>query len=583
MKSSIRIHLLSGNCIDIFTYQIPILIIFTLLIIISSGCTTSNKTSSTLTINLPSEKQLTIRTTPTLALSPDGKFVIYPADTINSDTRKLYLQPTNGRTGKILQDTTGGETPFFSPDGKWIGFFANGKLKKISIEGGNAQIISDVRTPAGGAWGNNDTIVFADGPVWQVSVAGGTPRQISQLNPGEQHSWPILLPNGKLLFNIIPVDRTVPTIVMQQMGSNNRTTLLEEGNYPRYADSSHLFYNVNGVLKAVPLDINRSQLSGTSLTVVDGALLSVSSGAAQYSVSQSGALVYVPGRIFGQSRRVVLLDRQGNERDAGLPLRRYSYVTFSADGKFMAIEADEQILIVDRQNKITLGVIDNATFPAWGPGATITFSSIKNGVPGLYRVAINNLNDVETLITGEFQLDHSYSWSSDGRQFAYTEIRPDSGMDIWLRKDNSSPEPLLNSSVHECCAVFSPDGQLMAYIAGESGQPEVYLMSLSSPETKIKLTDKGGREPVWSHGGKELFYWQDRQLMVVEITTEPDIRFSAPRPLFQGIFVSSTSTWRSRYDISPEDDEFVIIRRGAEKMGVTELNFIPNWMDRVGK
>ncbi|MGY8815377.1 MAG: hypothetical protein ACKVHQ_11790, partial [Gammaproteobacteria bacterium] len=99
----------------------------------------------------------------------------------------------------------------------------------------------------------------------------------------------------------------------------------------------------------------------------------------------------------------------------------------------------------------------------------------------------------------------------------------------------------------------------------------------------IKLSDKGGREPVWSHSGKELFYWQDRQLMVVDIIRDPDIRFSAPKPLFQGVFVSSTSTWRTRYDISAKDDEFVIIRRGAEEMGITELNFIPNWMDRAGR
>ncbi|MGY8815375.1 MAG: hypothetical protein ACKVHQ_11780, partial [Gammaproteobacteria bacterium] len=136
MKSSIRIYLQSGNCIEALIYRIVILIVFTIIIIISSGCATSNKTYSSQIINLPSDKQLTIRTTPTLALSPDGKFVIYPADTINSDTRKLYLQPTNGREGKVLQDTTNGKTPFFSPDGKWIGFFANGKLKKISIQGG---------------------------------------------------------------------------------------------------------------------------------------------------------------------------------------------------------------------------------------------------------------------------------------------------------------------------------------------------------------------------------------------------------------------------------------------------------------
>ena len=583
MKSSIRIYLQSGNCIEALIYRIVILIVFTIIIIISSGCATSNKTYSSQIINLPSDKQLTIRTTPTLALSPDGKFVIYPADTINSDTRKLYLQPTNGREGKVLQDTTNGKTPFFSPDGKWIGFFANGKLKKISIQGGNAMIISDVSAPTGGAWGANDTIVYADGPVWSVSTAGGTPRQITQLQPGEQHSWPSLLPNRKLLFNLIPPDKTIPTVVIQQPGSDNRTTLLEEGNYPRYTDSGHLFYNVNGVLKAVPMDINRNLISGTPGTVVDGALLSVSSGASQYSISQSGALVYVPGRIFGQSRRIVLLNRQGIERDAGLPLSRYSYVTFSADGTLMAIEANEQILIEDRQNNTTLGVIENATFPVWGPGRTITFSSIRNGLPGLYRVAINNLKDVETLITGDYQLDHSYDWSSDGRQFVYTEIRPDTGMDIWLRKENSSPEPLLNSSIHECCGVFSPDGQLIAYIAGESGQPEVYLMSISSPEINIKLSDKGGREPVWSHSGKELFYWQDRQLMVVDIIRDPDIRFSAPKPLFQGVFVSSTSTWRTRYDISAKDDEFVIIRRGAEEMGITELNFIPNWMDRAGR
>ena len=544
------------------------------------SCTAQHDTKPTFIQTLQLDKPLTIRNSPTLTLSANGEYVVYPADVTDVDTRQLHLLSVNSGEEKILNGTRGAQTPFFSPDGKWVGFFADGVLKKVSINGGEPQIICDVKDPTGGSWDVDNLIVFADGPVWQVPSAGGTPSQVTRLRQGEQHSWPSLLPNGKLLFNLLQHDRNVPMVVIQQMGSNNRTTLLEEGNYPRYTANGQLIYNDSGTLKAVPLDINRNLLTGKPVTVTEGVLLSVSTGAAQYSISQTGSLVFVPGNIFGRSRRVVFMDRQGNERDAGLPLRRYSYIRFSADGQLLAIEADEQILIQDLQNQTTLDVIEDASYPVWGPeDGQITFSSARQGVPSLYKVPINNSEAVATLIAGEYPLDHSYSWSSDGRLLAYTETRPETGMDIWLKKANAPAEAVLNSSAYECCPVFSPDGQWMAYISDESGRPEIYLKSLSNPETTYQLSDNGGREPIWSHGGKEVFYWQDRQLMVVEVTTDSGISVSDPEPLFQGVFVSSTSTWRPRFDVSPSDDEFVIIRRGAEELGIRELKFIPNWRD----
>jgi Tol biopolymer transport system component len=584
MKSSFKTNIPPVTCTNDFNYHIPLLIVTSLLITLLSACASTITKESSHIISLPSDKQLTIRTSPNLALSPDGKLIVYPADTVNGDTRQLYLQPVYGQSGKNLEGTTGGETPFFSPDGKWIGFFADGKLKKVPIDGGEPQDICNVTSPTGGSWGKDNSIVFADGPVWQVPSSGGSPQQITQILPGEQHSWPTLLPNDKIIFNLLPNDRTTSMVVMQKIGTKNRTILLEEGNYPRYIDSGYLVFNDAGSLKAVSLDIKRNLLSGEPVIITEDVLVSVNSGASQYSISKSGDLVYLPGRIFGRSRHIVNLDRQGNERDPGLPLRRYSYVTYSPDGRYLAIEANEQILIHDIQNNSTLGVIETATFPVWGPEEDdITFSSVNNGVAGLYQVSINNLNEIELIISGEYPVNHSYSWSGDGQSFAYTEIRPDSGMDIWLRRGNLPPEPIYNSPVHECCPVFSPDGRWMAFIAGEPGKPDVYIQSLSTPETRIRVSDNGGREPVWSRSGKDLFYWQDRQLMAVEIPSDSGVKMEPPTPLFQGVFVSSTSTWRTRYDISPKDDEFVIIRRGAEEMGVTELNYIPNSTDRLGQ
>jgi serine/threonine-protein kinase len=577
MKSSPE-YIIQGNWkINTSFIRIACRIFTAAFIVTAFGCAMTSMNAPDI-VQLPSDKLLTIRTTPTLALSPDGKLIVYPADTVNSDTRLLYLQPVNRQVGRVLEGTMGGETPFFSPDGKWVGFFADGKLKKVSIDGGDPQVICDAKAPSGGAWGVNDTIVFADGAVWQVAAAGGTPRQITQLKPGEQHSWPSLLPNGKLLFNLTQQGQIIPRVVLKQIGSGNRITLLEEGNYPRYTSNGYVIFNENGALKAVALDLNQNRLTSEPAVITDGVLMSLSSGASQYSISQSGALVYVPGTIFGSSRRIVFLDRQGNERDSGLPLRRYSYVVYSPDGQLLAIETDGQILIQNKQDQTILDVIEDATYPAWGPGAgQITFSSVKQGVPGIYKKQVNKRESAELLLTGEYSLDHSFSWSSDGTVLGYTEIRPDTGMNVWLKKSNTPTESILNSSFHECCPVFSPDGLWMAYVSDESGDPQVYLMSLSRPDAKYQLSDKGAREPVWSNTGKELFYWQDRQLMVVELTSDAGIKFSAPKPLLQGVFVSSTSTWRSRYDISPADDEFVIIRRGAEEMGVRELKYIENW------
>lgn len=151
-------------------------------------------------------------------------------------------------------------------------------------------------------------------------------------------------------------------------------------------------------------------------------------------------------------------------------------------------------------------------------------------------------------------------------------------MDIHLQSQGDS-QTWLNTKANECCATFSPDGKLLAYISDETGNPEIYIRPYPGSAPGRQISTKGGREPVWSRTANELFYWQDRQLMRVDVGSGESLENRVPQPLFQGVFVSSTSTWRSRFDISPIDGEIIIIKRGPEEMGVTELKLVPDWFE----
>ena len=300
-------------------------------------------------IDLPPGDRLVGSRQTALALSSDGKQLAYAA--IRGITSQIYLRPMDSQEARPISGTDGASDPFFSPDGQWIGFFADGKLKKISVNGGAAVTLADAGDPLGASWGSQGKIAFepagSGSPLQQVSDSGGAPQPVGHFEKGENfQDWPQFLPGGRaVLFNGGNIgfgDR----VIVQSVATGERHSLVG-GTQPRYATSGHLIYAQGTTLMAVPFDPRRLQIQGTPVPVVEGVTFSSTYGSSQYSISDTGSLVYVSRGSQGTQRKMVWVSRNGVEQPLPAPAQDYRDVVLSPDGQRVAAEIDNQIWLYD--------------------------------------------------------------------------------------------------------------------------------------------------------------------------------------------------------------------------------------------
>ncbi|HEV8612423.1 MAG TPA: protein kinase, partial [Gemmatimonadales bacterium] len=303
---------------------------------------------SRLTIALPPGERLAGLEQPAVAVSPDGTRLAYLA-TQGGGAPQLYLRAMDSLESKPISGTEGAANPFFSPDGQWVGFFAGGKLKKVSMSGGAAVTLANAAFPRGASWGSQGIIVFAPSQVshlQQVSEAGGAPQALTRLEKGEiAQGFPEFLPGGKaVLFaaSITFTNWTNAQVAVYSLETGERRNLIQGGTSPRYARSGHLVYAQGGTLMAAPFDPERLVLTGAAVPVVESVRQSVSSGGAHYSLSATGSLVYVPGGIQATQRRLVWVSRGGAEQVVAAPAHEYRNPRLSPDGRQVAVAVEEQ-------------------------------------------------------------------------------------------------------------------------------------------------------------------------------------------------------------------------------------------------
>ncbi len=536
---------------------------------------------------LPPDQWVTIRNSPVLALSPDGVHVALTG----GPNRLLYLRPVDGAQATPVPGTEGAASPFFSPDGRWVGFLAGGKLMKAPMDGRTPVTVCDAPTATGATWAGDDNIVFDQGGLWTVPAAGGTPQPLTRLADGEtSHAWPDVLPGATavLFTNATSDGWNYGEIVLQDIGSGERRTLVEKATFARYVPTGHLLYVQGGVLMAAPFDLATLKLTGAAVGVVRNVMES-SAGAAHYSSSASGSLLYAPGGILGGDRKLVLVDRQGNEQYLDAPERRYGYGRLSPDGETLAIQIDWPTIDIwlyrFSGDSLTQFTTAGAEYPWWTPdGTRITFFSSRSGVSNIFWKPADGAGDAEQLTRSAFPVDHSFSWSPDARTLAFSVNHPETGMDIWIQPHDAPAEarPYLATPNRECCPVISPDGRSIAYLSNQSGQAEVYLSRFPGPARPVQVSANGGIEPLWSRDGKELFYWSnDHQLMAVDILAGTGIAQGTPHALFGGTFLSAASSWRTRIDVTPDGSQFFLIRRGPLEDETKQLRLIPDWFDQL--
>jgi serine/threonine-protein kinase len=568
------------------------------------------KPVSRVVITLPPGQRLAGLDQPVVALSPDGNQLAYVAT--QGGTQQLYLRSMDSLEAKAIPNTEGAFDPFFSPDSQWLGFFAGGKLKKISVSGGAAVTIGDAADPRGGNWISQGTIAFAPTNVsglQQVSNAGGTQQSLTRFEKGENsHRWPEFLPGGKaLLFTAGTAGAsgwTNAQVAVQSVVTGERRNLVQGGMYSRFAPSGHLVYAQGGTLMAVPFDPQRLAVTGTTIPMVQGVLQSPVSGAAQYSFSNTGSLVYVPGGIQTSQSRLVWVNRTGAEQPMVAPAHVFRNPRISPDGRRVAVGITEQEtqlwlydLLRDTLTRLTFEGNTNQ-LPAWTPdGKRIAFQSNKEGPLNIFWQLADGSGGLERLTASEYpQAPHS--WSPDGQLLAFNEVNPITGREIWVLRmsapsTGSGQNPsaasgqvrkaqlFLRAPLLQSAPRFSPDGRWLAYVSDESGRSEIYVQSYPGPGGKWQISTEGGTEPVWNPKGRELFYRSGAKMLAVDITTQPKFAGGKPRTLFEGHYQPTPAT-SPNYDVSPDGQRFLMLKPIEQNQAApTQINVVLNWFEEL--
>jgi serine/threonine-protein kinase len=547
---------------------------------------------SRVTITLPPGQQLAgLDHGPAVALSPDGTQLAYIAR--QGGVQKLYLRPMDSLEAKPIPGTDGAVNPFFSPDRQWVGFFADGKLKKASMSGGAVLSIGEAASPNGASWGSQGTIAFAPtnvSSIQQMPDTGSTAMPLSIFNNQENsHRWPEFLPDGKtVLFaaGLTAGNWTSAQVTVQPSGTGARRNLVP-GTAPRFAPPGHLVYAQVGNLMAVPFDPQRLALTGAAVPVVEGVLQSASNGYAQYSLSNTGSLVYVPGGLQSNQSKLVWVNRNGTEQPLSAPEHNYVYPRLSPNGRRMTVAIAEdqgsQVWLYDLQETLTrltfVGLANNV--PIWTPdGKRIAFLSNKEGQNVFWQLA-DGSGGLEQLTTNDF-LHAALSFTPDGQQMAFIESNPTTGYDIWvMRMSDHKAQPFIRTPFNESCPQFSPDGHWMAYVSNESAHNEIYVQPYPGPGGKWQISTEGGTEPAWNRNGRELFYRSGNKMMAVDVATQPTFAGGKPRVLFEGPYVPNPATFPN-YDVSPDGQRFLMLKPVEQtETAPTQINVVLNWFEEL--
>jgi len=555
-----------------------------------------SRTVKRFAINLPSSQPLWLHglfQQPGLALSPDGTKLVYIVG--HGGIQQLYLREMDQFDARPIPGTEDARNPFFSPDGEWVAFLTSSKLKKVSLISGTSVALCDV-TPdvsSGGSWDPDDNIYFAPRPnsgLARVSANGGDPEIVT--NPdsarGELGHWyPQVLPGGKALLFVVRKSGWSDThIAALSLETGQWHTLTEGGTIPHYLSTGHLVYAQSGALLAGRFDLERLKVTGSPKRILEGI---ITRSGAEFTLSKDGSLVYIPGMGGWPKSTLFWVDRQGEAKALPLSSLTYSMPRLSPNGRLLAIEIVSQQmgnrdiwvcnLARNSTTRLTYNPV-NVVHPVWTPdGKRITFASgSRLRAPQLAWKLADGSGAQEQFCERDYA-QFPTSYSPDGWNMLFTDESPATRLDIWMlpMDDKSNPQPVVKTQFNETAAVFSPDGQWIAYQSDESRRYEVYVRPFRGPESKQQISSEGGTEPLWGPDGRELFYRNGDKMMVVTISTHPQFNATKPKLLFKGWY--SANRIAANYDITPDGQRFIMIK--GEQTAPTQIRIVLNWIEEV--
>jgi Tol biopolymer transport system component len=549
------------------------------------------------------EMRVDIATPPTtdlvsLAISPDGQKIVFVAT--SEGRSQLWLRPLSSDSARLLVGTDTASLPFWSPDSRSVGFFADGNLKRIDIDGGSVTVLANAPLGRGGSWNRDGAVLFAAAPaspILRVAAAGGEPAAVTRIEAPQQvgHGFPQFLPDGRHFLYYVAGSPDASGIYIGQLGGES-TRVLAADAAAVYARSGQLLFIRRGTLFAQGFDPVRPALTGDPFPVAERVAVDAEGPFAALSASSAGPIVYRTGSADAR-RQLAWFDRSGKEIEAiGEPDRALMpTVSLSPDGRrvavFRRVNTNIDIFLLEAGrgvlNRFTTDLADDI-FPIWSPdGSRLVFSSTRRGNLDLYLKSASGTGDEELLLATP-GIKAVSDWSRDGRFLLYSTANPRSGFDIWAMPldGDRKPFPLVQTKSNERLAQFSPDGKWIAYESDESGRYEIYVQSFSSSDAKsggkVPVSDKGGAQVRWQADGKALYYIAlDDRLMAVPLgfaSSGQVVEPSAPVALFVTHVRGALQSF-PRYRYSVSDGRFLMLVE-REDAAPSPITVLFNWAGR---
>ncbi len=560
-----------------------------------------------LSVDLGPQAEAGLRTT--AVLSPDGNRLVFPVrpsgGLVQLATRRLD-QPVP----TLLVGTENASDPFFSPDGQWIGFSAEGKVKKMAVTGGAPVTLLDGIDARGAAWGDDGSIIANLGRVgglFRIPDTGGAPVA---LQPVSERSaslrWPQILPGGKTVLYTASTTSTTyyedASIEVLTLATGKAKVVARGAYFGRYLPSGHLVFVHQGTLYGQPFDLAALEARGTPVPLVDDIAGNSTAGAGQFDFSGNGTLVHLSGKATGVQWLLSLVDRSGNAQPLPIPPGLNHTPRFSPDGRKLLLAvgtpeaADLWLYDFDRNrlSRLTSNGKGNS-YPVWAPdGKHFVHLTQDGGTYTFWWARADGGGEEQKLFESKDRLLPS-SFSPDGRRLAFHQSSPETRLDLWTLPIDASdlehpvpgkPEVFLRTPNNEAVPAFSPDGRWIAHGATDTGKIEVFVRPYPGPGGRFQISDGGGDFPVWSRDGRTLYYRApDRRIMEVPYRVAGDSFLAEkPRPWSDIPITDAASVTDRLYDVSPDGKHMVMAvgdPQSNERKGNLHVTFLLNFFDEV--
>ncbi len=558
-------------------FAAAIVVVLVLLFVKLGGRTAGSESGVTrLTVTLPPKQELAVDLTQAVALSPDGKRLAYVA--VDGGVSHLYVRRLDQFAPVAIADSEGAMFPFFSPNGDWIAYFSQGKLKKAPADGGLPVVICELTSFFGGTWTPRDVIVVSvpNYGLATVPATGGSLQKITVAARENVYPQGLMWLAGGDWVGFTDYFSPRRSIIAVKLNSGETRVLLENAQSPSYS-AGHLVYYQGGALWAVPFDPDKLQVLGNPAEIESG--VNEENYVAQATASRTGVLAYAPGPAGDFFRNLYLVNRKGLEQKLDVPPQDYVDPAISPNGKRIAvvIRSVQQLQVLERDRGLVTNLAANLSnfAPTWtSDSKNLLIDAIdpSSRQRGIYRVAADGSSEPKLLRPAP-QISHITSVVGDNAAIMVSD--PVTNTDLWLLSLHSPYDlrPFKRTPAVERQGTLSPDGLWIAYASNESGRSEIYVEPVPGPGGRRQISSEGGEQPRWVRNGREIVYRNGTKMMSVPVQLQPAFRTGNAIELFDRKFDSGAAV--DGYDVTSDGQTFVMTR--SEHENPTEIRVVSGW------